>query len=574
MPPGSSRLSNLLTQPLRLPRRSVWTSLVAATVLLLAVGATVVSGARRFVQDTRWVGHTHATIEQISRLYARIRDVESAQRGYLLTGHIDYLSQLEVGAPEVEALGRGLIDQVRDNAAQHARAREIATLAVERVAISRQTAALYQEQGLASAQREVASNRGKRVMDHVVELMRAMEAEERRLLAQRETASDASAWRLQWAAALGIGLSLALIGIVFWLMLRENRVRRLAERRAASSSAQLAESVEALRLAGARLHELQRGASMLQSCRTTDEAMDIARQTFTRLFPDLGGGIYLTRASQNLVELRIDWGDAPTDCAQVMSPNDCWAVRRGQPHTVDDSRNGSLCAHLAAGADAAPFAATCVPLVARGETLGLVHLAGSRDTIAAHAELVLAAAEQLSLALSNLQLQETLRVQSIRDPLTGLYNRRYLEESLERELARCARRHQPLAVMMLDLDHFKRFNDTHGHDGGDALLGHVGRLLDALCRGEDIACRYGGEEFILILPEADIEVARTRAEQIRSAISELQILHLRRSLGPVTCSIGVAASPMHADAASALVQAADAALYRAKNAGRNRVEIA
>lgn len=567
-------MTHLLTRPLRLPRRSLWTSLSLAIVLLLLVGVVVVLGARNFVADARWVSHTHATIEQITGLYSRIKDVESAQRGYVLTGHVDYLSQLELGAPDVEQRAGVLADLVHDNPAQQKRARDIATLGAERVAISRAVVALYQDEGFERARSEVAGNRGKDVMDRIATLTRAMQDEEHRLLAQRDAASDTSAARLQWSAAIGIGLSMALIGIVFGMMVRENRVRRRAEQRAAASSAQLADSVEALRLAGSRLHELQHGASMLQSCRSTDEAMDIAQQTFARLFPDLGGSIYLTRASQNLAELRAQWGNPPANTAAVMAPSDCWAVRRGQTYNVADSRNDRLCAHVVApGATIPPFSTTCLPLVARGETLGLVHLCGG-DAAAMQGELVLAAAEQLSLALSNLQLQETLRVQSIRDPLTGLYNRRYLEESLERELARCSRRAQPLAVMMLDLDHFKRFNDTHGHDGGDALLSHVGRLLDSMCRGEDIACRYGGEEFILILPETGIEVARSRGEDIRHAIAELQILHLRRNLGPVTCSIGVAAHPLHADSADSLVQSADAALYRAKDAGRNRVEVA
>lgn len=187
-------------------------------------------------------------------------------------------------------------------------------------------------------------------------------------------------------------------------------------------------------------------------------------------------------------------------------------------------------------------------------------------------QLIETAAEQLAMALSNLELQERLRIQSIREPLTGLFNRRYLEESLARELARCARRGLPLALMMLDLDHFKRFNDTHGHPGGDALLAGFGRLLQQLSRQEDIACRYGGEEFTLILPESTPQAAAERAEQIRAAVEAMRVPHLGKDLPPVTVSIGLACFPHDGQEPEALLRSADQALYRAKAQGRNRVE--
>lgn len=555
-------------------RRVRYPAMVLAVGLLVVVGASVILVAREFISNARWVSHTHATIEQITQLYSRVKDVESAQRGYVLTGEVDYLSQLHIAAPEIAVRGADIIALVQDNPAQEDRAILLASLSAKRVAISDNVIKLYQTEGFASAQREIAANHGKDVMDRIANLTRTMQDEERKLLLQRDAASDTTATWLQIAAVLGIGVSLSLIGIVFGWMVRENRVRRIAEQQAAASRQQLAGSIEELRIAGSRLQELRRGASMLQSCRSVDEAMDIAQQSFARLFPDVAGALYLNRASQNLTELRARWGEPPVDVATLMAPNDCWAVRRGQTYTVSDGKHDTLCAHVDGGSSDAAFSTSCIPLTARGETLGLVHVCAGEERAAAQSELMLAASEQLSLALSNLQLQESLRVQSIRDPLTGLYNRRYLEESLERELGRCARRSQPLSVLMLDIDHFKRFNDTHGHDGGDALLSQFGRLLDGLCRSEDIACRFGGEEFMLILPEASIEVARVRGDAIRVAVSELQVTHLRRSLGPVTCSIGVAAFPQHANSGSVLVQTADAALYRAKAAGRDRVEVA
>jgi diguanylate cyclase (GGDEF)-like protein len=175
---------------------------------------------------------------------------------------------------------------------------------------------------------------------------------------------------------------------------------------------------------------------------------------------------------------------------------------------------------------------------------------------------------------ANLRLQKTLRVQAVRDPLTRLFNRRYLEETFERELRRAERTRKPLGVIMLDLDHFKVFNDTFGHAAGDALLRVVGQFLLSRSRREDVACRYGGEEFVLIFPDAPLETTTRRAEQLREEARSLQVQHHGHPLGNVTISAGVAAFPEHGSTAATLLRAADEALYRAKTEGRDRVEVA
>ena len=188
-------------------------------------------------------------------------------------------------------------------------------------------------------------------------------------------------------------------------------------------------------------------------------------------------------------------------------------------------------------------------------------------------QLAAAVAEQIALALSNLMLRETLRQQSVRDPLTKLYNRRFLVETLNRELARLERKHLPLSLIMIDVDHFKSFNDTFGHEAGDAVLRDLGEILQRNIRGSDIACRYGGEEFTIVLPEANLEIGRQRAETMREAMRELQPVHDGKPLGPVTLSLGVAWFPEHGRQPDQLLQVADTALYEAKSAGRNRVVV-
>jgi diguanylate cyclase (GGDEF)-like protein len=218
-------------------------------------------------------------------------------------------------------------------------------------------------------------------------------------------------------------------------------------------------------------------------------------------------------------------------------------------------------------------------MMAQGETMGLLFLqanpvaGGTAELSVAKQQLAAAVAEQIALALSNLILRETLRQQSVRDPLTKLYNRRFLEETIDLELARLERKKLPLSVIMIDVDHFKNFNDTFGHDAGDAVLRDLSGILQRTIRGSDVACRYGGEEFTVVLPEASVEIGRQRAETMRESMRELQLVYDGKPLGPVTLSLGVACFPEHGRKREQLLQAADAALYEAKHAGRNRVVV-
>jgi diguanylate cyclase (GGDEF)-like protein len=210
--------------------------------------------------------------------------------------------------------------------------------------------------------------------------------------------------------------------------------------------------------------------------------------------------------------------------------------------------------------------------MAYGEVLGVLHLRGAdASTLGSRLQLVTMANDGLALTLANIRLRQSLKEQAIRDPLTGLFNRRYLTETLEREFARAQRSGAPVAIVMIDVDHFKRFNDSFGHDAGDAVLQELGSFFKRSVRADDIACRYGGEEFCLVLPQMDQHNARQRAEAIREGAAALEVKSDGRVLGPVTLSLGVALFPEDGANMESLVRAADAALYEAKNTGRNRV---
>jgi diguanylate cyclase (GGDEF)-like protein len=254
----------------------------------------------------------------------------------------------------------------------------------------------------------------------------------------------------------------------------------------------------------------------------------------------------------------------------------CWALRRGRTHLVSETSNRLICLHVGNVKDPRsipPY--ICIPMTAQGETLGVLHIQAKPGQLVEQLEAQSTpVAVRIALALANLRLRESLRMQSIRDPLTGLFNRRYMEETLERELHRAARHKNPLGVLMIDIDNFKSFNDSFGHDVGDALLQELGAFLRANVRSEDVPCRYGGEEFIVILPEASLEDTRKRAVQLRQGLGGMKLQRRGQFIGPITVSQGVAGFPDHGASAGQILQAADAALYRAKRGGRDQVIVA
>lgn len=285
------------------------------------------------------------------------------------------------------------------------------------------------------------------------------------------------------------------------------------------------------------------------------------------------GAVYLTSPSRDVIESVASWGTTAA-VVPVFDPADCWALRRGQLHHFGNTPTDIPCRHLP---EPPPGASLCIPLVAQGDAIGVLFLVadGVPSQLSEQAvRLARVIGDQIALAIANLRLRETLRDQSIRDALTGLYNRRYLEETLDREIRRAERSNQPLSVVMFDIDLFKHFNDTFGHDAGDLLLREIGSMLRTWSRHEDIACRYGGDEFVITLPGATLMDARRRAEEIVEASRHLDVRYRGKPVGSVTLSLGVVVHPTHGTTMEALIRAADAALYRAKQHGRARIEVA
>jgi|WetSurMetagenome_2_1015567.scaffolds.fasta_scaffold03361_3 diguanylate cyclase (GGDEF)-like protein/PAS domain S-box-containing protein len=365
--------------------------------------------------------------------------------------------------------------------------------------------------------------------------------------------------------------------------------RKLAEQANHETQVRLNRWVQELERRSREISLLNEMGRLLQSCESLEKLALPITWFAEKLFLEESGELHLCSPGGEITQPLLSWGEPPSPAA-AFERDACWALRRNSPHVVEDPDASPLCAHTRA-LPHGTLASLCLLITVRDEQMGvlcvrrMVPLEGAVPIPGVVAtgppyfpedrqRLAMAFAERVALAVSNLRLRAELHEQSIRDPLTGLFNRRFLDEFLERELARASRAGAPMAVIMMDIDHFKRLNDTHGHEAGDAVLAALGRCLAEGTRLEDVPCRYGGEEFLLVMPGLSAPGAIRRAEDLLERIGALEVSGQSGALGPITLSMGVAAFPEHGDSSQALLLAADAALYRAKAEGRARVVLA
>ena len=314
----------------------------------------------------------------------------------------------------------------------------------------------------------------------------------------------------------------------------------------------------------ARLFEM---ADVLQSATDHGDANAVLRATAAELVPGFSGALYIFNNSRDRLVLSTAWGRDEEDMHETINPGACWALKRGKPH-LNRADGRKLCCDHHFGNEALLE----IPMIARGEIVGLLQLFADGDEaeerLESIEELGSALADGMSLALANMALREKLRNQALRDPLTGLYNRRYMEDSLQRFVRLAERENREVSVVMVDLDHFKKLNDEHGHAFGDQVLRDSAHALVSSLRETDIVCRYGGEELVVILPDCNIERAADKAELLRQRIEALRETHKAE----ISASFGVASIPHTSGGVGDLLAAADAALYKAKQGGRNQVQ--
>lgn len=318
---------------------------------------------------------------------------------------------------------------------------------------------------------------------------------------------------------------------------------------------------------------LSRLTQRLQGCDDTADLVGVVRRFVPEITPDFPGRLYIYDARRNAMAQACQWLD-PAHSLTEFAPSACWALRRGQTHRPIGEMVDIPCEHLGARD---MHQTICIPLTAQGESIGLLYFEEPAGASEAHLErsgtYLEMLAENIGLALSNLRLRDVLRDMAMIDPLTGLPNRRQFDMLFTRLAREAERNATPLSCLMIDIDHFKQFNDNHGHDAGDAILRAVGGLLNESLREDGHAFRLGGEEFVALMPGFSLDQAMTRAAQIRQQLQSLRVQHDGNLLGPVTASFGLSAFPDHGRA-DRLIQTADAALLRAKAEGRDRVLVA
>jgi diguanylate cyclase (GGDEF)-like protein len=561
-------------------------AIVAVITGTLVVASAVGLEATRRAADAHagWVQHTQEVIASAQALARSAIDSQNGMRGYLLARERAFLRPFIAGN---DAFRAGLPRLQGLVAADPAQARRVETIRDLFDAWQGAVAAPLIA-GAVGSDGELTPllEDGKRRMDALrAEVDELIRVEEQTL--QRRRAESLRARRAMSAGSLvALGLLVVIgMGAPIVLALRIARAASALGESAASIAAGdltrrvpvrsrdelglLAASFNAMadRLAERSEEEavLNRMREMLHAAQTVGEAQEVLTRLAPRCLRARAARLFLTNDSRNQLTVVGGWGEGLSDAP--FAPEECWSLRSGRPHAVADGAIDVPCAHGAGAAGAT----VCLPLTAQGETIGLLHLATDGGAVPRVASDV---GEMLALTLANLRLRDVMRNQAVRDALTGLYNRRYLDETFPRELARATRARTALGVVVLDLDHFKRFNDTHGHGDGDALLKQVGVVLRRSFRESDVVCRYGGEEFVALLPDCDLANAVARAEAVAASVRELTFVHGGRVVAGVTASAGVAAYPLHGREPEALFHAADRALYRSKAGGRDRVTAA
>ncbi|WP_296176591.1 diguanylate cyclase [uncultured Brevundimonas sp.] len=545
---------------------------------------------------------------------AGLRDAESGQRGYVLTQNPGYAQSFDRRVADSLQGFSELVELTKDDPAQKARVQAFDSLLSERTELMRQPLELARQGRFDEAEAAIVGGRGFDSMSAVLLASQDFLSEERKLQGERIEAAERRLEWGKWLALIG-GPLIALFSLSVSVMVirgirqpvrvitramtslgggdldqritermgsREfNRLaqgyNQMADRLAAASTDQkrserelkqvhdeLLSSSQVLRERGEVIELLGGMAHRMQAARTEAELAQVIQAFVPRVLPGLPGALYAYNNSRNLLIPISSWGDHEGD-GDAFAPDQCWALRRGQSHFVSEAGDDIVCDHVGDKG----HAYHCEPLLASGEVIGVLHLDGVLDTESGFRINVLV--ENIASAMVNHQLQRDLKEQTIRDPLTGLFNRRYMEEALALEVARSARSGAPLCVVMCDVDHFKRFNDEFGHDAGDLVLQAVAAELGHRFRDGDIVCRYGGEEFTIIAPGTTPEALLQRIETVRQAIAGISLRLRNQPLGSTSMSFGVACwRPGMDREGSAALQAADAALYRAKKEGRNR----
>jgi diguanylate cyclase (GGDEF)-like protein len=531
-----------------------------AIAFTCAGGLIVYTNTQHLIASRNWLDHSQSVLNSLQLESQRLDRLTYDMRLYTATGNTDELDAAQSTIVGLRAGVLSLENLVRDNPSQTSQGKILDSKVQQ----------LSQALDHAKALREIPEPQIQACRQSVS----VLQEQERALLKQR---SDDSANSRDRSLLSGLGFlifSLIVVIALFGFLLRDAIRRRRFEEEISVANDRLEATIEELERRGSEATLLKEARDELQLCVTSQEAQECAARFFQGLVPGSSGATLVINNSRSMLEIVAEW-NSPSSLTDSFEMEACCGLRAGRPRWRRPGESELQCSHFHGPI---PEHYVCIPLVAQGDTIGVVYLSCPTKEIADLAygrmALVQEMVELASMAIAGLNLKAKLQRQSIRDGLTSLFNRHFMEIALERELHRAARKHVGLAVLMLDVDHFKVFNDTFGHEAGDVVLRSVAECLQQSVRSEDVVCRYGGEEFVIILPEISQELALERADAIRKNVANLRMKYRGEALRQISISVGLAMYPTPARDSADLLRMSDQALYDAKRAGRNRTHLA
>ncbi|MEH2187141.1 MAG: diguanylate cyclase [Nostoc sp.] len=339
-----------------------------------------------------------------------------------------------------------------------------------------------------------------------------------------------------------------------------------AQRSLTNLNQQLEEKTLKLEAKKRELIYLSDMADMLYSCESEDEVYQVVALTCSKLFPNMGGCIYIIANSKNYVQMNSIWGGEKSS-KEIFSQSECWALRRGKFNLLSSCNSGLMCSHLIQPISGAHL---CVPLFGQGEVVGILHIYALAEISPEEQQITEIIARTLGIALNNLSIKQRLAYDNLRDGMTQLFNQSYMQTITEQRLAEAERSGQPLSVIFLDIDNFKSYNSRYGHVTANIVLQGLAKLLLKSIRSFDIACRWGGEEFVIVMPNMTLETLRKRVEQLRLDVEQMQLKDGDQILESITASFGIAVSEPGITVKDFLSRA-NQAMLEAKRTGKNRV---
>lgn len=585
--PGDRPLTLESPMPLASPaQHRRYTSLTSAIWVLLvaAILSTAVLTRRslsRLADSRDVITHSFLVSKNLNDMMSLMLDAETGQRGFLLSGRAPYLQPYYTALAQLKQSRAALGSALSQDPAALAPLDVLDKAVAAKLQDLDRAVSLKSEGRSNEAVESILTDSGNQTMNAVRTALRVLGADQVRRTNQLQAEIEREIRNYYLVLGLSILVNLLLLAGLIQRFRNAAFQRDITQHEVDERNVELSHLLAAAATRNAQVQGLSELSRFLQSCADLHEAAGLLEQHLPPLMRAANGALYLTSAEPDQLHQAFAWGDKPYIASFEI--HECWAARLGQPVRQPFETGSASCAHLQGEYASAHSNIQCLPLMAYGELLGIVVLdadnaSDPKESLEIEGSRRFAL-EQVGLSIGNLKLRESLRQASIRDVLTGLYNRRFFDESSQRAMIRAQRQqaeghYAGLALMMIDIDHFKHFNDLHGHDVGDQVLREVAQVLQGQTRGSDVAARYGGEEFTIVLADISDQRAFERAQRVRQEVEQLVLHAGGKDVGTITISIGLAQFPAHGNTVEALLAAADKALYEAKNSGRNRVVVA